>query len=390
MVQPVRRFKPFIIALILILVAQSIFYPGVVDAAGKMPKGSKIGDVTVSGKTDDEIKTLLDTEIATWLAGDDFVLRSDSEYFYVPRDVVKFDVNASIEDLNNKTKRTWETFFLRPKNKSVDLQVSLNKESDTYKQLVAAEYINVDATLARMVEHAKQLAVAEIPIVYSEDVEGSAETLAGTTYDIPKLSNSTLKYIVDALDDYTIDANTPFHLTDAINLPEDLEEPEEELSFVATALYNAFLLTDFEIAERHTQIDMPNYTTYGRDVLVDPEADKDFIAFNVSDHPYTISMEIKDGELHTAFMSLPSNITYGFSIENDREIEPRTFYRFDHDISVGTFQVDVPGEAGRVVEVYRITYEGEKEIDKELISIDVYLPTTEIILISPDEEIQSF
>lgn len=98
-----------------------------------MPDGSMIANVPVMGKTDNEIRELLESDIAIWQAGADITLKSDFEQLTIPRSVLQFDIETTIKQLNDRTKRTFTSLFKRQKqvvslhNGSIEVKSELGK-----------------------------------------------------------------------------------------------------------------------------------------------------------------------------------------------------------------------------------------------------------------------
>src|SRR5690554_1471039 len=100
-------------------------FPFSANAAPKYPEGTAVGEIIVEGATEEETLTNLMTEVAIWQNGEDLVLRSDIETFHLPRTAFQFDINGTLNDLNEQTKRSWKTFFMRPKDVQVSFIVNI-------------------------------------------------------------------------------------------------------------------------------------------------------------------------------------------------------------------------------------------------------------------------
>lgn len=382
-----KSVKAFVFAIISILLLQVVTMPTVVDAASKMPKGTTIANVAVSGQTDEEIKATLETEIALWQSGEDFILRSDFENFRVPKTVIEFNLDETIKVLHSKTKRQLSTFFLKPKNVSVPLVAMVNKADETYQTLSAIDYIELDDSLTHLVDISTTLGSGEAPLAYVPGKEMQLEMVAEVELPIEELSDAVLKQLIGELDDFTIEPKSPFIFSEIIQIHDNLKKSPEELSFIASALYTAFLQTDFTIVERHSQLTVPAYTKSGTDAFVNFKLEKDLILLNESEFSYKLSMEQKKDKLYTKLETFPDDFTYKFKRENKKKIKPRTLYRYDLTLRSGQQKEVEKGKNGEAIELHRETYDAGDLVTSEILSIDVYLPQSKIVAVSTDEKI---
>src|SRR5690625_2399501 len=106
-----RKLQIFILITIFVLISAII--PK--TALAKAPDGSMIGSVHVDGQDVEQIKESLEVEIALWQSQGDFVLTSDFENFTIPREVVTFDIDATVSQFEERTKRKLTSFFMKPK-----------------------------------------------------------------------------------------------------------------------------------------------------------------------------------------------------------------------------------------------------------------------------------
>src|SRR5690625_5134063 len=98
------------------------------EAAGKMPDGSTIANISIEKMSDGEVKKKLETELTIWQSGEDINLLSDFEQFTIPRSVFEFDIDATINQFNDRTKRTFTSIFFILKNYKSTFQVTIIKQ----------------------------------------------------------------------------------------------------------------------------------------------------------------------------------------------------------------------------------------------------------------------
>ncbi len=96
-------------------------------AAGKMPTGTKVANLNVEKMTEEEIESRINDEIVIWQAQDEIILEGEFEKFTISRDAFDFDVQATMNELKDKTKRKLSNFFKRPKNVQIPLVVKIDE-----------------------------------------------------------------------------------------------------------------------------------------------------------------------------------------------------------------------------------------------------------------------
>lgn len=385
-----KKMKAFIIALISILLLQIVGFPGVAEAASKTPKGTTVAGVLVEGLTDDEIKEKLETEIALWQSGEDFTLRSEYENFRAPKTMMEFDLNATIKNVHNKTKRQLSTFYLKPKNVDVALEAKINQQDEAYETLAAIDYIELDKALEQLIPLATELGSGEAPLTYVEGKEMQLDLVTEVMLPIGEgMSETVLKQLISALDDYTIEPKSPFYFLETIEIHDNLKKSPEELSLVASALYQAILETDFTVVERHSHLNIPDYTPSGTDAFVNYKLNKDLIVLNESEFSYKISLAQKDEQLFVKLETFPNDFTYTIKRENKKKIKPRKLYRYDLTLKAGQQKEVDKGKNGEAIEIHRMTFEGDQQKKTELVSVDVYLPEPKVIAVSTYEKISN-
>lgn len=371
------------IQLILMLAPLLIFLfliPKQSDAASKMPEGSSIANVSITGKTTGEAKTTIDNALATWMSGEDLLVKSDFETVYIPRNAFIFDVQATIDEFEKKTKRKLINFFIKPKNVKVPLFVSINKEDETVQTLLQLDYVDIDNVINSLELVAKQLENSDVDMTYLNDppLEKTAEVIV----EIPNISNVVTDSVIEKLNNEVIKSNDYFSFIETIDISDSLSNSTDELSFLASSLFQLLLQTDITIVERHTHINLPDYLEPGLDVFVQVKENKDFLVVNQSNFSYQIVVEQNNDDLILSLFSMGNKINADYEVKNKDEIEYKTLYRYNDELAEGDSEILQKGANGLKVELFRNLYENNQLINSEIISKDIYMPTPEIILTS--------
>lgn len=378
-----RKLQIFILITIFVLISAII--PK--TALAKAPDGSMIGSVHVDGQDVEQIKESLEVEIALWQSQGDFVLTSDFENFTIPREVVTFDIDATVSQFEERTKRKLTSFFMKPKNVHIPLHVSIDENNDAIQNLKELSYIDTETMLLRMEEVASELSDMKLTIVYFDETDIPMENVVDVSLDIPNLSNAVLNYAIDHLDGVVIGADETFSFLHEVEFPEAILATEKETSFIGSALYEVFLQANFDIVERHAHERVPSYTEVGLDARIQVEEERDLVVHNRDDVSYKLTVERKGKKLHVALQSTAPKASFEYEKVKEEEIEQRIIYRYSKDLAHGEQQVIQSGKKGLTIETRRNEYSDDNSfIDYEVISKDVYLPIPTIILVSTEDE----
>src|SRR5690625_3639133 len=283
-----------------------------VDAA-KLPEGSKIGNISVEKIDEKDVKQKLTEEIELWQSSDDIVLKSEFEKIIVPKEVFEFDLDKTLQTFNEQTKRKLDTFFLKRKNVHLPLYVKVNENHEKIKQIKEKDYINFEQTMENIINLAKVLDEKTIPIIYNEDEKLELEEIVKIEKEIPTdLSGAVVSYSINELNDYIIPADDAFSFIQTVELPDKMTRSTEELSFIASLLYEAMLQTNFEIVSRKSFLHKPSYIADGLDVYVNPDETIDFITKNNHEFSIKINAKQKNDKLQLSLHSSPLDLTYTY------------------------------------------------------------------------------
>ncbi len=162
-----------------------------------------------------------------------------------------------------------------------------------------------------------------------------------------------------------------------------VEEVGGGICQLAGTLYNAALLADMEIVERVRHTWPSDYLPIGQDSTLN-WSNKDLKIKNTSDYSIYINAGFKDRSVKVELYGQPPEDGVTIKVQNDivQELSPgKTEVRYTRGLPDGTVQTVRKAKKGYKVNVYRIYYKGGVEIDRQLISTDVYPPLNKIILV---------
>ena len=166
---------------------------------------------------------------------------------------------------------------------------------------------------------------------------------------------------------------------------------------VSSTIYNAALLANMTIDERTSHFSPPAYVPLGLDATV---ADHylDFRFRNTTSGNIFIKTEIDGNVLTVTILGNKDEILPEIElISTDKKvIEPKTIMKEDNKLELGKQVVEVEGEKGFIVTVYRIKRVNGKEITREFVSYDEFKPVDTVVRLGtkppeklPEKQIKS-
>lgn len=149
---------------------------------------------------------------------------------------------------------------------------------------------------------------------------------------------------------------------------------------VSSTLYNAALLANLEIVERHNHSLTVAYLPLGRDAAV-ADGHLDLIFRNDTGKYLLIGAELADMRLTFRIFG-PSMEERVELVSSDLStVEPPEIYRETDDLPVGVTELQQVGKPGYHVTTWRVVYQGESELSREIVSRDYYRPTPTVYLV---------
>lgn len=351
------------------------------ETSGKISQGSSIANIPLEGETSEEAVQIVTEKVTEWYGREVLTASSDYQILEIPRTAFQFDIEASVKQLEERTKRHWSNFFMKRKNVQLPLVVQLNEE-----ELPAfPDNINVQKTVVNAISVAENLGDQTVTIEYAADPAEQQETIAEMVVPVSGMSQAITDHIIGEINGLVIPPNETFSFIESINSINPIEyEIDTETSFIASGIYGLALQTDLEILERHSQGFVPDYTEAGIEAEVDVAVDKDLLLYNPSNYAYTFSIEKKENEIVFELLGLSDENAKQYSVEVTEEIEPKTIYRYTPYLPYGTEKTLQAGSNGVRIQVKR--HVGNETGEEEQISTDFYPPQPTIILQSTAEE----
>ncbi len=141
---------------------------------------------------------------------------------------------------------------------------------------------------------------------------------------------------------------------------------------ISTTLYNAALLADLEILERHNHFMTIPYIAPGRDATI-VYGNKDLKFRNNKDYFILISAEVQNDSLRFSFYGVPLEERISIATKFLKTYEPPLKYEYTAELLSGEEEV-IGGSPGYLVETWKYIYRDGQQLQAERISLDSYAP----------------
>lgn len=143
---------------------------------------------------------------------------------------------------------------------------------------------------------------------------------------------------------------------------------------LSSTLYNAALLANLEIIERHNHSKPLSYIPLGRDATV-VFGGLDFKFANNTSSPIMIMAEVQGDKLSVGIFGQNSLAEVVEIVSADQKIIHQGILKKDDEsLYLGEFKIDKQGKPGYAITTLRIVRSGNQEIKREVLSRDSYLP----------------
>lgn len=378
------KLKQFILALITFFsISIAAAYFSISQAEPKKADGEYIAGISVQDLSKEEIRTLIESEVEQWQQDSDFLIaKSEYEQWKIPKAMFDFSIEDTLKDLEAETKRRWSNFLRKPDHVNIPLNVKVNLSVD--EELMLPAYIDVKAVLKHAEQVASHLGKENIALKYKQDPKQIFEKVADIKLNVTNHSKTFMEYAANNINGTIIEPYSRFSFIDMLDMNDTLAYSQKDINLLASAIYSLALQTNVKIIEHHVKNIMPDYTEAGLEATVNKK-NKNLIFYNPNQSAYLLQAEFKKRQLHFTLHTFPSDKRYAYEITNRKEIKPKTIKRYSHKLAPGKKEVIQAGVAGASLDVYRVSYQGDAELDREFIRSHYYPPKHEIILYSLQE-----
>jgi hypothetical protein len=340
----------------------------ITNADGKFSDGTTIGALNISGKTEDEAKSLLAAKYVEWVKDSSIQLQYGEKS--ASFDISQFHLDAiqtvaSIKDGQNnpafisvdpvQVKKQLEILFQKIKTNDIDvkkLTLGLNTTAGLFQPGSQTLDLYNDFLLAGKI---KKDAVLNTAVIEMEDVPFGLETVIEKNSEI-EISEGTTFSLLEFAEIQKIDDS------DILNL-------------LATGIYQVVLPSNFSIVERNISGFLPNYSNLGYEAKVNSSKKADLVIANPNKAKYILKLHLEGKQLKVTLTGEQLVYNYKISLKDKQKLAPKTIIQYSPLLLPGKTKIQTKGGVGQIVKVYREVYQGDEFIKSELISEDYYPPS---------------
>ena len=328
---------------------------------GSFAEGTSIGHVDVSSLSDQQAAEKLSREIENWKGNQSIILSYMDAGISVDSDLFHVDLAESIDGATQ--------------GESSPLVVSIQGlNSFLSSKKVNTNMIDMDALGKEIALQGVNLNPGE-KILYIENFYNQSGSVESISEVFTKSITPGIQDLIDAYPEIELAGASPFSFLKFLESENFTGLSNQELSTIASCLYQLILPTNFEVIERHQGRELPEDVELGFEAYVNQEQGDDFIFANPNDAPYQITLNRQGDSLSMTLIGeeLPYEITV--KSRNEESFKPRVIKQYSPYLNKGEMKIAEEGRNGLRIELWRRfeTKRGDL-LKEEKLSEDFYLP----------------
>ncbi|WP_026563421.1 G5 domain-containing protein [Bacillus sp. UNC41MFS5] len=341
------------------------------NADRKFSDGTTIGALDVSGKTEEEAKSLLEEKYVEWVKQTKIQLQYGEKTASFDLNQFHLDTGQTINSIKDgqknpayitvdklKVKEQLELLFSQIKTSDFDiikLTSSLNTTASLFESGSQTLDLPNDFLLAGKI---KKNAVINSAVISMTDVPFALGTIIDKNPEI-EISESATFSLLDFAKKQKID---------------DLDS----LNVIATGIYQAILPSNFKILERNIGSTLPAYSKLGYEAMVNLTKKTDLIIENPNKSKYKLKLLLENKELKVSLTGEELVNKYEIKTKEKQDLAFKTIIQYSPLLLPGKSKIQTKGKKGQIIKVYREVYQGDEILKSELISEDYYPPSYQI------------
>lgn len=330
------------------------------------PINTSVAGINIGGLTELEAKRKLENLLMDWKANAVYEFQYKEKSVQINNDLFAFDVEQTLKNITGNHTNS----FAVEVNEEV-----LQTELEQYNSF-SIEDIEIDLLKSALLESATVLQVDEELIVedyFASYVSG--KDIVNTVEMSVSDKIEELEAVLPFIKEITILPETTFSL---LGLLEDVNQKtikDDSLSILATGIYQLVLQTNFDIRERTTSKELPDYVDVGYEAKASFREKLDLRFTNPNENAYLIALKLEDNQLILQLKGQEFPNDYKIVTEGKEEYKPKTIIQFDSLIEGDQVQVKKEGKSGISATVIKEVLDKKGEqIKRETVSIDYYPP----------------
>jgi hypothetical protein len=337
-------------------------------------KGTIIGSVDVSGLTKEQAVERITTRLNSWFQSSVLSLHYKEVEKRIESEMFRFSIQESVNTAVN--------------GKASPLVIHI--QEPVYKETIGSFHEDLLIEGVDHISFSKELLNVlttmktgdfDFNLLDFINKELQSSVISTTTVPVSEQQSIFLTEALEHKNQLVIPAMSRFSLLDFVD-EQSITLPNESLSILGSALYKTILFSNFEVVERYTSRQLPDYIELGYEANI-TKGKRDFAFYNPNTTDYVVNITISDNIISTELIGAP--LLYQYEIErNDRTtFPPKSILQFDPKLPLGTSKIVERGEKGFLVKVMRKKLQENGDLlESELISEDFYPPIHQVIISS--------
>lgn len=334
-------------------------------------EGTKIGNVEIAGKNEQEALQLVTQQWTTWQQATKITVHYKEKTAVLDNTLFTFN----------------EAFSFNTIKQGQDNPVAVQLESlDTFLQFLSPTLTNKYLDIAKL----KQALLVKATMLESGNVDIQVEEylrnptaeknhLIGEVQIAAKLTDSETNVINEQLQTIEIAPLSEYSLLKHIERLKNEQLSTKVVSYLATGMYEVILPTNFSIVEREISETLPNYAKMGYEAKVNIKKRMDFIFKNENHSSYRILLKAENNRLTVSLKGPSFLYDYKIVIKDQKSFASKTIVQFNPQLARGQKIIDTKGKAGQSVKVIREIYDEKgNPVKKVTLSEDFYPPVHQV------------
>ncbi|MGG4037930.1 VanW family protein [Heyndrickxia ginsengihumi] len=343
--------------------------------------GTSIGGVDISGMTKNEAQQKLEKSVQSWEKSSHITINYLDQSIKLPTSKLQFNIDESLNQARDGK--------ASPLTVTLDSSNLMDEISNTFKSINLEDW-NIARLNENICKVASNLQTGNHDyhlVDYAIDGDKKNKIVAKAELtSIPEDAQYDIAAWVKQFKQIKIPAQSAFSLLDVTKMDPAVTYSENDLSMIATTIYQAILTTNFEIIDRYISSELPSYAVLGEEAKVVPNK-LDFVFINPNTSAYKLHFAYSNHTLSVSVVGTPFLEKYKILKKNYKTFSPKTVVHYNKTLKASQSVVLQAGKAGQYVKLYRKIYDQNHALLKsELISEDFYPSVPKIISKAYPEE----
>jgi len=325
---------------------------------GVYSENTLVGSVYVGGLTESEAEEKVRDSVNRWLDNEDITFEAGYQgyYYTFDRDLITFDISASMDDVRNGRNNELYTSYSPEALDAIDMEI-------TQKDFMEGRHdlFDLDALIDDVLYDASMLSEWSRHEFSNYFVDEDEVTTTLRDVTMPVTHNVDAEELVEKIMDDFEDGRVVLSAGESFSVLDNFgtHYTSAELNIIGSIMQDLLVPTNIQIKERHynpqidfTRFTIDNYPYFGRNVRVNRRVEYDFAVENDGTMDYTVQFSADDeNTLRARFIGAP----------------------YLDEVVVEEERIAVP-EDGKIVILTRKVYNIHDELIDEFIVVFEYYP----------------